>query len=81
MSDAPEESEVRELLHAAGMVAAPERRVLEGAREVLWSAIASEMLGIGPPGDQGRHRRTRRGQRSQPQDQRKRSMGGGGPDS
>lgn len=81
MSDQPGESEVSELLRAIGMVAPPEQRVLEDAREVLRSAIDREMLGIGPAGERERHFRTRRGRRNQPPDARRMSLGGGGPDS
>lgn len=93
MSDKPEKSDASELLRAMGKVPMPEQRVLKDAREVLWSAIASEMLGIGlardrataTGGSAGReedhHRTTRRRQTNQSQDQRKMSMGGGGPDS
>jgi hypothetical protein len=91
MSDKPGESETSELLRAMGKVPMPEQRVLEDAREALWSAIASEMLGIGPAGDRvtatggsaGRedHHRTTRRRQTNPQDQRKMSMGGGDPDS
>jgi hypothetical protein len=37
------------LLHALGQVRAPDQRVLEQARDVLWSAVAGEL--IGPVGE------------------------------
>ena len=43
-----------ELLRAIGQVRRPEPRVLEDAREALWSAVASAMLDIGPAGEQTR---------------------------
>ena len=79
MSDQSAEFEVGEVLRAIGKVQLPEPRVLDNAREVLWSAIASEMLGIGPSGEQatvtggsaGRdedHRRTVRRRQQMPTD-------------
>ena len=59
MSDEPGEFTGSELLRAAGQVSKPEPRVLAGAREALWSAIASELLGTGPASERpatGRHR-------------------------
>jgi hypothetical protein len=47
MSKEPPDFATAELLRAIGAARAPEPRVLEDAREVLWSAIASEMLGHG----------------------------------
>jgi hypothetical protein len=41
-----------ELLRAIGQVRRPSPGVLEDAREALWSAVASAMLDIGPPGEQ-----------------------------
>jgi hypothetical protein len=41
-----------ELLRAIGRVRRPAPRVLEDAREALWSAVASAMLDIGPAGEQ-----------------------------
>ena len=52
MSEEPGEFTGSELLRAAGRVRTPEPRVLAGAREALWSAIASELLGTGPAGSQ-----------------------------
>jgi hypothetical protein len=52
MTDNPAELQASELLAALGTVQPPEPRVLENAREVLWSAVASEMLGTGPAGEQ-----------------------------
>jgi RNA polymerase sigma factor (sigma-70 family) len=60
-------------------------------REVLWSAIASEMLGVDSAGEQtaatggsvgteeGHRKRTRRNQADRSRGERKMSMGGGGP--
>jgi hypothetical protein len=89
----PTEFEAGELLRAIGKVEGPEPRVLEDAREVLWSAVASEMLGTGPADEQttatrepaGReeeqHRTTQRRQTGRSQDERKMSMGRRDPDS
>jgi hypothetical protein len=87
MSDEPGEFEGSELLRAAGRVRKPEPRVLAGAREALWSAIASEMLGTGPGGEQtaaaGREREpgrtARRRQAGRPQGEREVPAGGGDP--
>ncbi len=79
MSDESAGLETGELLSAIGKVRMPEPRVLEDAREVLWSAIASEMLGIGPSGEQATvtggsaggdedHRRTVRRRQQMPTD-------------
>ena len=45
MSDEWAQYEAAEVLRALGSVRMPAPRVLEGAREALWSAIATEMLG------------------------------------
>jgi hypothetical protein len=87
MSDEQGEFKGSELLRAAGRVRKPEPRVLAGAREALWSAIASEMLGTGPAGEQaaaaGREtepgRATRRRQAGRPQGEREVPAGGGDP--
>jgi hypothetical protein len=79
MSDKSAGFETGELLRAIGKVQMPEPRVLEDAREVLWSAIASEMLGIGPAGEQN-DRTTRRRQTDRSPDERKMSTGGEDPD-
>jgi hypothetical protein len=91
MTDESAEFETGELLSAIGKVQIPEPRVLEDAREVLWSAIASEMLGIGPAGEQAivtggsagadeDHRKAvRRRQTERSRDDRRMSMGGGDP--
>jgi len=87
MSDEPGEFEGSELLRAAGRVGKPEPRVLAGAREALWSAIASEMLGTGSAGGQtaaaGREREpgrtARRRQAGRPQGEREVQAGGGDP--
>jgi hypothetical protein len=50
----PAEFEADELLRIIGEVRVPEPSVLQNAREVLWSAIAAEMLGTGPAGEQAR---------------------------
>jgi hypothetical protein len=93
MSDEPAEFGAGELLSAIGKVPMPEPRVLEGAREVLWAAIAGEMLGIGSAGEQatmargsaGRgedHRgKARRRQADRTRNEGRMSMGGGDPDS
>jgi hypothetical protein len=47
MSDESADAVTSEVLRAIGAARAPEMRVLEDAREVLWSVIASEMLGTG----------------------------------
>ena len=78
-----------ELLRAIGEAQAPEKGVLEEAREVLWSVIAAEMLGsaaVGPQAsavrgsagggeDEGRAARRRRAGLSS--NQRRTSLGGG----
>lgn len=93
MSDEPAGLESGELLSAIGRVPTPEPRVLEDARDVLWSAIASEMLSTGACGEQAtvtggstggeedRRRTARRRQAERSRDDRRRSMGGGDPDS
>jgi len=43
-------------LRALGRVEPPDPAVLEAARETLWAAVASEMLGTQPPGTPGRGR-------------------------
>jgi hypothetical protein len=78
VSDKRDESKASELLRTMGRVSVPEHRVLDDAREVLWTAIASEMLGIGPADDRATARRRQAGQSP---DQRKMSAGGGGPGS
>ncbi len=92
MNDEPAGPETGELLSAIGKVAMPEPRVLDDAREVLWSAIAGEMLGTGPSGgpakqaavargpaggQEDRRRAVRRRQTERSPDDR-RSTGGGG---
>ena len=42
------------LLRALGQAEPPAPGVLEAAREVLWSAVAAEMLAAGPAGEAGR---------------------------
>ena len=41
-------------LRALGQAEPPAPGVLEAAREVLWSAVAAEMLAAGPAGEAGR---------------------------
>lgn len=85
MSEEPIEFEVGELLRMIGKARTPEPSVLEeDAREALWSAIASEMLGTGLAGEQvtvtareERRRSRRRPRASQPDGERGMSMGGG----
>ena len=84
MSDNPTDFQAGELLRAIGTVPVPEPRVLENAREVLWSAVASEMLGIDPAAEQTtatqelagaheqQHRTTRQRQPGQSQNEHKR---------
>jgi len=62
-----------ELLRAIGQVRRPAPRVLEDAREALWSAVASAMLDIGPAGEQARH------QPDRSQNERRMSTGGADP--
>jgi hypothetical protein len=82
MSDKSAEFDAGELLRAIGEVRMPAPRVLEDARAVLWSAVASETLGMGrPAGREEQHRATRRRQTDRSQDGRKMSMGGGDPGS
>ena len=80
-----------ELLRLIGQVRRPAPRVLEDAREALWSAVASAMLDIGPAGEQttttgrspGRqedHRTARRHQPDRSQNERRMSTGGTDPD-
>ncbi len=45
-------------LNALGQVAPPDPAVLEAARELLWAAVAAEMLSAGEAGES--HRRTGR---------------------
>jgi hypothetical protein len=78
MSDKPTELHAGELLlRAIGKVQVPESRILEDARDVLWSAVASEMLGTGPDGRQATATRGPAGR----QEQRRMSMGREDPDS
>jgi hypothetical protein len=79
-----------ELLRAIGQVRRPAARVLEDAREALWSAVASAMLGIGPAGEQTTtvggsagtqedHRPARRHQPDRSRSERRMSNGGADP--
>jgi hypothetical protein len=63
-------SEADELLREAGEVPPPEPRVLDEAREALWSVIAGELLGQDNRGP------ARRRQADRPQDGHTKSMGG-----
>lgn len=92
MSDKPAESGISELLRAAGKVAIPEPSILQGARKALWSAIASEMPGMGSAdaqtagnrgtaGGEEDHRSAARRRRGRPPDEGRMSIGGGDPDS
>jgi hypothetical protein len=47
-----QESPEPDLLAALGHVDPPPRAVLDAAREVLWSAVAQEMLAAGPASGQ-----------------------------
>lgn len=89
MSAEPADFAAAELLRAIGAAQAPEPRVLEAAREVLWSAIAIEMLGYGTvprtatggaaaggEEDRGTPHRRRAGRSP---DEHKRALGGGSP--
>ena len=94
MSDESAWFEVGELLGAISRVGEPDPRVLEAAREVLWSAVAREMLGLRPVDEQGittggssdgreeeaERRGPRRRQTRRPPDDRKTAMGGRDPD-
>jgi len=42
--------EIARELARLGQVAAPEPAVLDAAREILWAAVAAEMLSASPPG-------------------------------
>lgn len=86
MTEKPTEFQAAELLRAIGRIPAPEPLILEHAREVLWSAVASEMLGTGPASEQTTvtrrpaagedpRRTTRQRQTGQPQNERKMSRG------
>ena len=89
MSDKAAEFEAGDLLRALGKVRVPQPRVLDGAREALWSAIAGEMLGTGAAGEPAAatggsvggeeelRKRRRRRQADLARDERRRSMGGG----
>jgi hypothetical protein len=77
MSDIPEAdmSEADELLRTAGEVPPTDPRVLEDARETLWSVIAEEMLG-GQGGLVGEETSWRR-RADVRQDEHRKSMGAG----
>lgn len=81
MSNKPIQLQTAQLLQAIGTVQAPAQRVLQTAREALWSAVASEMLDLGATGKpataetQGRDSATaRRRQASRPRNERKMSI-------
>ena len=75
MSHESAEFEGDELLRAIGQVRAPEPRVLEDAREALWSAVVRDMLGRGPEGETTARRSQAGGSRGE----RKTAMGGSDP--
>lgn len=89
MSNELSQPTAAELLSALAKSPVPEPRVLDHARELLWSAIAEEILGTGPAGEQTatttnpargeQHHQgpTRRRQTEAPRDERRMSMGGG----
>jgi len=77
MSDEKADAQVNDLLRAIGRVPEPAARVLDDAREALWSAVAGEILGLGP----ARHETARRRQTGQSRSERNRSAGGGDPHS
>jgi hypothetical protein len=51
-----EDRDMEELLRALGQVEPPVPAALEAAREVLWSAVAAEMLAADPAGGTARTR-------------------------
>jgi hypothetical protein len=65
MSHESAEFEGDELLRAIGQVRAPEPRVLEDAREALWSAVVRDMPGLGPGGERTAGRRQAGGSRGE----------------
>jgi hypothetical protein len=87
MSHESADSETAALLRAIGKVRAPEPRVLEDAREALWSVVAREVLGLGPAGEartwsggeDADSRMARRRQAGRSRDGRKTAMGGEDP--
>lgn len=56
MTEDMAEPENAGLLEVLGQVELPASSILEAAREVLWSAVAEEMLSTGAAGDAGRTR-------------------------
>jgi hypothetical protein len=78
------EPDVVALLDALGQVRAPDQRVLEQARDVLWSAVAGELIrpvGEGTSSEPGREdeadrRMARLRQAAQSQDEHKWTIGG-----
>jgi hypothetical protein len=47
LTQGKEDSDIADVLAAVGMVKPPTSGVLENAREVLWSAVAEEMITSG----------------------------------
>lgn len=62
MTEDRAEPEDAGLLRALGQAEPPSPAVLEAAREMLWSAVAAEMLSAGPAGGAGRTRAAGTGQ-------------------
>jgi hypothetical protein len=58
-------TEYSDLLSALGRVEPPSPDALAAAREVLWAAVAGEMLGTAPAGDADARDADRRGRASQ----------------
>jgi hypothetical protein len=50
------EPEITAMLRALGQPEPPAPGALDAAREALWSAVAGEMLSLGPADDAGRTR-------------------------
>jgi hypothetical protein len=87
MSHESADTEAAALLRAIGKVRAPEPRVLEDAREALWSDVASEVLSLGPAGEEittsggedADSRRARRRRAGRSRGERKTAIGEGDP--
>jgi hypothetical protein len=80
MSDKSVDAVTREVLRAIGAARAPERRVLDDAREVLWAVIASEMLGGGFAGAERAASRGSAGGEEEDRATARRRRAGGSPD-
>ena|ERR1700677_4862980 len=76
MSDESAEFKADAQLHAIGKVPGPERRVVDDACEVLWSAVAREMLGFGPAGQPRTTTTTERAARESPPSSRRKDSSG-----